>query len=825
MTTHNLHPAAGGGAGGNITNAGAWAPTGAATNWQATSDNSDSSYMASGTVGLTVAMAMDGYTLATTAGAAERCLRIQSVVRAGSSPGDTVSYEIGNVALNDWTVADTPGVAAGGSIVNLTGAQRNSYPSTPPGEWTQTRIDNLNFRIWVTNSATRIYQITAVLDVRTQPSVAMLSTLDTTSHWPAVRWTATPNDGDVQSNYSIHVFDLDVNATPVFTDTVGRVYTSGVTPGAATSQRISGPTGIGLSDGNYRAIIEISKDFNGTPWWSAEAHNDFTIAVTPATPTAVSGVVGTLSSNTPNVQAHVVGDNLGLLAATATAEFRLATNSGFTTNLRDFVAPASTLTLNGNIIATVPVLDALFQTTWYLSARTVDSYGSVSGWSSAVSFVVSHPPTTLNYVPTGGASVLYSGTTTFNWDFFDTSADDSQSAYQVVVVDPDGTTVVDTGKVTSTSSDAAIAIPAVNKDIALRWKVRVYDADDIVSAYSNYQSFFVADPPTVTITAPGATVTNPQPEIDWTFGASGSRIEVAWRVDISINVSGVLTGVYDTDWVGGSALSHILTTPAMIVNAANYVINVSVRDNTGLENVATLNTTTSWVAPDAPDFTVDVSQYDTLGFVKVTWANTLEDASWYSWRIYHRVDTSAIYTLVGEVKVDQPTYEFDDYLAPSNTLTDFIVVQTALRFGSPVESDRTGNEKTATPLGTKYWLIPKTTPSSALRFDIATAEDPTDEYEESEMLIYGRGRKIEQGTRWGYRSELDAHLLDNEQGTARDKRLFINALRASRDIVYVRTPFGDVITSVLGDVKFSRDVGRGLVESGTIAIPFVEVYE
>jgi hypothetical protein len=223
---------------------------------------------------------------------------------------------------------------------------------------------------------------------------------------------------------------------------------------------------------------------------------------------------------------------------------------------------------------------------------------------------------------------------------------------------------------------------------------------------------------------------------------------------------------------------------------------------------------------------VNVAPYENSGFVAISWdRDSSQDSEWYAWRVYRRRDDMLTYDLLTEETNDEAFFDYHDYLCPSNMPVDYVVVQVASRFGSLVESNRINNEVLVTAAGTKYWLIHEDSKPDSIRFDICTSDDPTDEYEQGEMAIFGRGRKVDEGTRWGYRGELVARILNNDRATARDSRLAINKLRFDQTVVHVRTPFGDIIRAKLGDCKFSRDAGVGTVESGTITIPYTEVYE
>lgn len=700
----------------------------------------------------------------------------------------------------------------------------------------------------------------------------------------------------------------------------------------------------------------------------------------PAAPTGVAPAAGsTIATDVPTLTATIpASPNTNVKTK---AEWQLATDSAFTANVRTITEADADLILGPHSASeSVPNALQLLQGTWYVRCRAIDEYGTQGTWSPAQQFTVSHPPTTTNQSPTGDTSVAYaSGTITLSWAFSDPSPVDTQTALQVVVERNDtGASVLDTGKVASTTPSRDVVIPAAQKDQPLRWKVRVWDSDDVVGAYSSNQLFRVRDLPTVTATGPTGVVNNPTPPASWTFAASGGRTQTAYRVVYEIDNGGAsFTVVDDTGWVTSSSTSY-QPGGSLFSNGQSGRVTVYVRDSSGLENNDTDTFTVSFTPPDAPPFAVDPDGYDTLGSNRVTWRGNLltynqgsletntagwtaganasiarstaqaadgvaslavtataagdasadtsgalfpvvpgftykfrvarradatartvstvirwrdaagavisqvagtpvadsaggfatvstatatapanavqadiiakvfaagagevhyidaigvylgadsaffnNDAGSLGWRVYRRAVGESSWELLAELPVT--TMHFDDYLAAANTGHEYAVVQIADRFGVVVESAY--NPAGCTPSGTNYWLIFPDDPSYNVLLPSVTAEQYDEEFEEGMLLVIGRGRKRDRGTRWGYRGTATAQIWDDAASnvTAREKKRALEAIRNVTGDVYLRNPFGDVWKVVLKDLSISRLAGVGQREFVTATIPYEQV--
>lgn len=499
-------------------------------------------------------------------------------------------------------------------------------------------------------------------------------------------------------------------------------------------------------------------------------------------------------------------------------QWQVATDAGFTTNLRTIVEPASDFRyangtpdpFNSTAIASeaVPAASELFQGTWYVRALVQDQSGSKGPWSTASSFVVSHPPAAVNLYPTGGSVFGYggSGNATFTWSFSDPSPFDNQTAYQIVVEDADtGSVILDSGKVSSTQQMATLAIPLSGKDIDLRWKLKLWDSDDVGGSYSQYNMFYLADAPTPSVTSPvdGSTISTAVPEVTWDSGLSGTREQVEYRVRVTQG----LAEVYSSDWVSSPTLTHTIPV-GYLTNNQDYTITVTIRDNRGLEGSASASISTSWTPPDGPAaWNVYIHEYATRGFVYITWNNASQDADFSGWNVYRRKVGDASWSLLETYTQGYERYAHRDYTAGSSQAYDYVVTQLVDRFGDIVESPISSSVRVA-PFSDNYWLVDELSSDfKALPLFNVTADPFAEEYEQETFTVIGRGRRKEYGDRLGYAGTITSQIRDKQiSATARSN--------------YGLNPSMQVLDDTLLAPKYWEVLSGG--QRGTVSTDFVD---
>lgn len=530
----------------------------------------------------------------------------------------------------------------------------------------------------------------------------------------------------------------------------------------------------------------------------------------------VSGA--TITTDTPTLQA-VSPD----FQRAAKMQWQLATDSGFSSNLRTVTeADEDYSSATGPHVEVVPTGSKLTQTTWHFKAAQVDIFGQVGTYSTSYTFLVSHPPAPANLSPTGDVTRDFAGTgvVTLDWDFTDPSPTDSQTAYQVLIEkNSDGTSVLDTGKVVSGTTQHAATILAANKDIQLRWRVRLWDTGDVAGSYSANQLFRISDKPTVVITSPAeaGVVATPQPTVTWTFTASGGRTQAQRRI---VWTQGATT-IFDSGWHVSSGLSYTMP-QALLVNSSSYSVTVYVQDNVGLQNSDTNAFTTLWTPPAVPSaVAVSVTPYADSGYVSVTWNAAVRDADFYAWAVIRRIQ--------GETAFEQIYYTtspsvaaYQDWSANSGVTYEYAVLQVANRFGTLVNSATTWLAA-VTPSTASYWLIHPLDNAKNIRLEHVTSDDFSEEYEMETLNLIGRGRKRDYGTRFGFVGSITAQIFNTTTKTARQQKQDLESVKGELRDLYLRTPFGDTWLVAVGDLTVSRIAGVGIQEMCTVQIPYAEV--
>lgn len=296
----------------------------------------------------------------------------------------------------------------------------------------------------------------------------------------------------------------------------------------------------------------------------------------PSAPVVVAPTNTVVARNTLDIR--VQAQNINIYSnVLAKAEVQLASDAGFTTNLRTITESdamyaslsATTGTTPPMRVITLSALgsNALFPGVWYLRSRMVDDLGGASAYSATVNFTVSHPPTATPTAPEASSSLLYgTGNVTFAWKFSDPEPTDTQSAYQVIVTRLDnGTIVWDSGKVISSAKSVVNNFASGLKDIPLQWTVSLWDAGNTQGPLSAPGTFTVMDPPTVAITSPtaGGVVTTALPTVTWNFSAGGTRTQRGYRVLIYDRDPSPDVVIADTGWLMGNMVSYTFPTQVL----------------------------------------------------------------------------------------------------------------------------------------------------------------------------------------------------------------------------------------------------------------------
>ncbi len=224
-----------------------------------------------------------------------------------------------------------------------------------------------------------------------------------------------------------------------------------------------------------------------------------------------------------------------------------------------------------------------------------------------------------------------------------------------------------------------------------------------------------------------------------------------------------------------------------------------------------------------PTLDVDVSQFATEGFVRLSWTNATKGTEWYAWRVYRRTNVpSGKWVLLKEYQNDLANYVLDDYQATSNVEQQWIVVRVHLVGFVPTEETRTPLVED-TPESDNYWLVhPFNSYFTTLLYSVKS-DSFGKESEIGEMNIIGRGRRADYGSTWGRRGSLTAQVRDKIGITSRQQLVKLQDQADQHTYFWFRNPFGDMFRVVIENVHFDRLAGVGVQEYADVSFDYVEV--
>ena len=463
----------------------------------------------------------------------------------------------------------------------------------------------------------------------------------------------------------------------------------------------------------------------------------------------------------------------------------------------------------------------LDQNIWYARARSIDRAAATSAWSATVSFEVKHLPGTINHSPSGSKYVPAGVATRLQWTFSDSYSLDQQTAYQITIERNDtGDPVLDTGKISIANQYRDVTIDNALKGVPLRWRVRVWDLEDKVGAYSSYQVFSTSDVSSFALTAPanGSTISNSAPEFGWIFTpVIVGRVQKSFRFVVTDDATSSV--VYDSGFVQSSTARTHKPPFSILQNDKSYTVTLSGTDNFDLPiTTSSIGLTVEFTTPPAGEVEVDPTTYGELGYMKITWTTAPSD-SFVAWRIYRR-EVGSTWSLIADV-TNPLANEYHDWMAPSQVAYEYAVVQMVYSFGEVIESDLSASVEGYAENG-GYWLIDGIDNEASVRLSSVAGEQFKSTIEQSELFVVGRGRHVDKGEDWGRSGTLDVKIRDDEYTTARQKRQRILEMVKAIGPIYLRNPFGDIYQVSLGDPDFTRIIA-GPSEFVDFSLPYSEV--
>lgn len=757
----------------------------------------------------------------------------QANTRAYKQDGysDSVREIIGpalyNKNLVEWTWAEVQNMGAeSGAAVGEIGPDKGKY--------------------WCVCTETFIQLVyNDLVPVPSSPYPANGATIDTSSVQFSAQAPATQEEQPVRTVFQVcRVNTFDNDDVRTFIGGLNQS-TTGTSRSYYVSDVTKPETYTNLGPGVWYLRIK-NRDYRGdeSTWSSATS---FTIAHGPLPTPSLVDPIASQSVNSPyrirtgRISAQPSGGRkVGIT-------WQFAKDAGFTNTVRQwtnsadgtFIASAefpfdvsynpqpNPQTVSGLAGGTVGVDDPtqyLAQGTWYARVRCTDVWGQSGTWSSAITFLVTHPPIPTLLIPSGGVS-FDQHEAPVKWSFTDPWNNDYQTSYQMRVLDASANLLQDTGKISSGLTKGTMNVPNTYLRQNLTITVDVWDADDIKNTVGNQLTGVcrLSTAPITTIVFPGIgeTINSGQPNFQWTnVFAAGGITQQSFAIKVIESQTG--TTVYESGVITSSSNSHLPQRP-ILKNLKGYKLALTITDSENLSKTVYQNFATNFDRPEIVDCFVNTLGYNDFGYTEITWPDGNPDPYFKEWRIYRKRqdDSDDQYVLAGVVE-DSGIKFFQDWLIAGNDTFVYTVVQVAYRFGSLVES----GYNPSTPFfifSDSYWLIVPTNPDLNIKIRNTSADRYTDNREMADYNIIGGGRRRAYGTKYGKSGNLTIQVRASQGRTSSQ---FIDGItRVCRDqySLFMRDPFGNVTLIALGEMSLDRMAGVGSVEFGDIDLPYIEV--
>jgi hypothetical protein len=286
------------------------------------------------------------------------------------------------------------------------------------------------------------------------------------------------------------------------------------------------------------------------------------------------------------------------------------------------------------------------------------------------SILLNSPPN----VPTLTPKANFDATTaqTFQWSFSDPNQGDSQSAYQLQIVDTStGQTVLDTGKVGSTAQSYTLAANTLQNGKRYQWRVMVWDQAGAASPWSAYSTFETAAAPSVSITSPtaGGTVATSSVTPQWSYSDPAGNQQATYQVQL-LDANNVVL------WDSGQQSDpqgavRALTVGYTLANNTTYKVQLVVTNSKGVASAAVTQTfSTSFTPPATPTLTATAQN----GYIRVAVTNPTPQGSQpvvaYN-DIYRRETGTTNWVRIATNVPNNGSY--DDYAAASGKQYDYKV--------------------------------------------------------------------------------------------------------------------------------------------------------
>lgn len=480
---------------------------------------------------------------------------------------------------------------------------------------------------------------------------------------------------------------------------------------------------------------------------------------------------------------------------------------------------------------------------WWLRIRLVDILGNggYTQWSTPGSFSVYYPPIAVPLSPINMnlVGVDLPDSVFFSWRFTDRDADDFQTAYEIEVTreTPTVALIHNSGKVTSDAKTVTVSVPDTAQDQVVSWKVRLWDSENAAGPWSDPVTFVPAQPPTVDLTSPvdNDVLNTGTPLVVFTPTAHGDRLPKQYTVTITSGAETIWSKIFFGTIDDQGEEVSLRVDPNVLENNTNYTVHVQVLDSGGLVGSSDfIAFSTDWDVPDPADWiSADVSMFnvDSYGYNEVTWGRSGDSDDFAFWLIYRRdqlfdefssavTDDTGWKLLYKDFGFNEINTYYDYFARPGYETTYRVIYCESNPFGMFLKSDPLDSDQVI-PRGDGYWIMDSE--GILFKLSIVTGDEFSDESEETEFNVVGRGRVVNRGQDLGVKGTLSAQLRHTGGTSARTKRLELLAAQKSNRVLFLRNPFGDIYKISFSNMSVSRIAGTGTAEFCDVNIPYAEI--
>lgn len=447
-----------------------------------------------------------------------------------------------------------------------------------------------------------------------------------------------------------------------------------------------------------------------------------------------------------------------------------------------------------------------------------------------IEVVYSRAPDKVTSASPSASRAVATLTPKLTWKYRDPDGD-KQTAYQVIVTNDADATIHDSGKLYGSTKTYQVPEAVLSWDTYYKFKVRVYDAYDVVSPYSGLFRFRTLARPSIEITAPIVTTASIAPRIAWTYTHPSTQ---AWyRVILQVFDEDAWRTVYDTQTVGSSDAAHVIPRGYVNEEVTPYKVIVRVADATERE-----------VIPDEPPYSEASAEFLLIGDpevspvsaltvsqatpkqpgAKLEWTRSTTPDLFIVWR--KRTAVAAVDAPSWEfvAEVDGTEREYVDNTCPST--------EVSYRVWSVVEDSPSNNnpERKITLRFVPYWLVCPAHPEYDCPIPAWRDYDPDMQLDEDSELFAPKGRRdkvqVTNSLR-GFDGTLSTVFHDGAMPIkAQDAYLRIQRLKATTEPVYLLTRWQSwrVEIMALGLTPMSSmpgayDVSLSFVQTGGYDVP------